>query len=131
MTTPKGWNRECGQHKVRRYAGPVVRSVLLKRYNYHCGYCGAKITNETANIDHIVPWIKGGTTRPKNLVPVCGDCNKRKGNRIVFEFIEPALVHNPKLRHRIVGIERRYGKRRLSRREWALIREADQLTAWL
>ena len=63
-----------------------MRMEILERDKYKCRYCLAAVTNQTANIDHVIPWRNGGPTRKSNLVTACSDCNRKKLNR---EPIEP------------------------------------------
>jgi 5-methylcytosine-specific restriction endonuclease McrA len=61
-------------------------------------------------IDHIIPRVAGGTNRYANLVTCCFDCNNRKGNREVAEFLRelyatgvpPAGKAQQQLRWRVV-----------------------------
>ena len=46
----------------QRYATHEQRFAILERDGYTCRYCGKKVTNNTANIDHIDPWRFGGRT---------------------------------------------------------------------
>lgn len=62
-----------------RYAPPQMRLEILARDGFCCRYCSRPITVETANIDHVVPYHKGGPTKPHNLVAACWLCNKAKG----------------------------------------------------
>lgn len=60
-----------------RYAPHEMRMFLLKRDNYTCQYCKVSITNETANMEHVIPFPEGKTI-PTNLVVACRACNKKK-----------------------------------------------------
>ena len=64
----------------QRYAPYMTRLEILRRDEFECQYCGTPVTIETANIDHISPWRKGGRTNSSNLASACRECNKRKGN---------------------------------------------------
>lgn len=47
-----------------------------------CGICGQTILNiEDCEVDHIVPYSKGGRTILENAQLVHSYCNKSKGNR--------------------------------------------------
>jgi 5-methylcytosine-specific restriction endonuclease McrA len=54
---------------------------ILVRDGYKCRYCGVSITNDTANMEHRIPWKYGGKTNSDNLVTSCRSCNKAKGNK--------------------------------------------------
>ena len=64
----------------QRYASFTVRRSALERDGYKCRYCGRSVTDETANMDHVTPWKKGGKTTYRNIVTACKPCNKKKGN---------------------------------------------------
>ena len=53
-------------------------SIKQEIWALPCVQCGTKGNTE---IDHIVPWSKGGTNDRSNLQPLCRPCNGRKGNR--------------------------------------------------
>ena len=63
-----------------RYASPGLRATVLHRDKFRCRYCQCKVTNDTANVDHVVAWKHGGATNLRNLVASCRPCNKSKGN---------------------------------------------------
>jgi 5-methylcytosine-specific restriction endonuclease McrA len=48
-----------------------------------CAYCGRTATE----IDHVVPVSLGGTGDVANLVPACRECNARKSNASLAEFM--------------------------------------------
>ena len=48
-------------------------------YRGKCAYCGCRPVKLT--IDHVISLAKGGTHTPENLVPACGSCNSKKGDR--------------------------------------------------
>jgi len=72
--------KQIDERDQRRYASGPLRARVLLRDNYRCRYCGTGVENDTANVDHVIPWKYGGQTRMRNLVTCCRDCNRRKGN---------------------------------------------------
>jgi 5-methylcytosine-specific restriction endonuclease McrA len=61
---------------------PVTRRGVLRRDNFHCGYCG-----KSANtIDHIMPKSRGGQDTWENLVACCLKCNNAKGDKTLSEI---------------------------------------------
>ncbi|MDW7644042.1 MAG: RNA-guided endonuclease IscB [Desulfuromonadales bacterium] len=65
--------------------GYEVREYLLEKWQRRCAYCGDE--NVPLEIEHVVPRSKGGSNRISNLTLSCRDCNERKGNRPVQEFL--------------------------------------------
>lgn len=59
----------------RRY-----KAFLVERDGLRCHYCDAMMTYNEAQIDHIVPQMRGGTDAPSNLVLACSRCNNLKGS---------------------------------------------------
>jgi predicted restriction endonuclease len=58
---------------------------LLEYYNYRCAYCF-----ETADVleqEHKTPLSRGGNHTVSNVVPACGACNRRKGEKTVQEWL--------------------------------------------
>lgn len=62
-----------------------IISEVKEASNNICPYCGSPFTD--GHIDHIVPVSRGGTNARDNLLYVCADCNHRKGNRLLADFL--------------------------------------------
>jgi 5-methylcytosine-specific restriction endonuclease McrA len=62
----------------------TVRVRLYARDGYQCLYCGRDMTHDVRArcLDHVVPYIQGGTNREQNLVTCCKPCNAKKSGRI-------------------------------------------------
>ena len=69
--------------KSTRVISDKLRYQILKRDNFKCCACGASPAKDPSielHIDHIVPWSKGGETKPDNLQTLCSRCNLGKGD---------------------------------------------------
>lgn len=62
----------------------VERRIALRRDGYRCRWCGSP---DDLELDHIVPFSKGGACDLDNIQILCSDCNKRKGARDPREFM--------------------------------------------
>ena len=82
MQNPEISGTEYQQGTLLRYE---VREYLLEKWGRECVYCGAEHT--PLEIDHIHPRSKGGSDRVSNLTVSCHDCNQRKGNTPVEQFL--------------------------------------------
>lgn len=61
--------------------------AILLQFNHRCAYClrgDKKLTQ-----DHMIPTSKGGEDIPENVVPACGACNSRKGDRSLLTMLRP------------------------------------------
>jgi len=58
------------------------RLTVLHRDKYRCRYCGARLTSDTVEIDHVYPWSRGGETSMANCVSACRLCNRVKSDRV-------------------------------------------------
>lgn len=58
-----------------RALGPVKRCAIVVRGGGYCAWCRAPLTQETTQIDHVIPRRDGGPASPDNLVPACDECN--------------------------------------------------------
>ena len=65
----------------RRFAPYWLRKIVLERDGFRCRYCHRPVTNDNANIDHIIPWPFGLTVLD-NLAACCRPCNQAKGSRM-------------------------------------------------
>jgi hypothetical protein len=71
---------------ISRNVSPGLKIKVLQRDNMRCCYCGqSPATNfgVILNIDHIIPFAKGGKTEIENLQTLCFDCNIGKGDKII------------------------------------------------
>lgn len=55
----------------------------LEGTDYKCVYCGAPWEHQ----DHFVPVSMGGGFTVNNVVPACGECNRKKNGLHPFEYI--------------------------------------------
>jgi 5-methylcytosine-specific restriction enzyme A len=101
----RGWLRDRINEANNRYAAPPkdrkiiskkshgqnrsrsislsVRLDVLTRDGYKCVYCGRSSQQIDLEIDHIIPYSKGGSNQIDNLQSLCFDCNRGKGARII------------------------------------------------
>lgn len=59
-----------------RHVPAAIRREIFKRDEAKCTNCGSK---HALQIEHIVPFILGGTHEPSNLKLLCRSCNLRQG----------------------------------------------------
>ena len=67
----------------------IRRFVVFQRDGWRCRHCGRKVTvkgthlkDNYAELDHIVPFAKGGGHLYKNVQTLCRQCNGKKGKKI-------------------------------------------------
>jgi hypothetical protein len=61
-----------------------LRFKVLRRDSFRCVLCGDNPPANPAcvlNVDHIIPWSKGGATELDNLRTLCAPCNLGRSNR--------------------------------------------------
>lgn len=63
----------------RRYIPQSVVSEVYHRDGAKCVICGA---TENLQLDHIIPFSKGGSDTAENLQVLCQKCNLKKSNKI-------------------------------------------------
>jgi 5-methylcytosine-specific restriction endonuclease McrA len=97
--------------RLLRYISIPFRKVTLSRQNiyrrddYKCVYCNSK---DNLTLDHVVPKSKGGANSWTNLVTCCSDCNIRKGDKDLDDFLlenDYEMKYEPFKPHYIYFIE--------------------------
>lgn len=69
------------QRQTTRNINWRLRALVLMRDGARCQLCGAEARNgATLQIDHIIPWSKGGETTFENLQVLCNVCNIGKSD---------------------------------------------------
>ncbi len=62
-------------------------AALLARQNRTCFYCLRALTNETCELDHLIPQVEDYNNSYRNIVASCHNCNKGKGSLQAADFI--------------------------------------------
>jgi 5-methylcytosine-specific restriction endonuclease McrA len=90
-------NPEIGgvEYQQGELAGYELREYLLEKWGRKCAYCGK--TDIPLQIEHIEPRARGGSNRASNLTLACEQCNQKKGNKSIEQF----LKNKPELRKQI------------------------------
>jgi len=65
---------------LRKKISEEERNNIFDRDNWKCVLCG---DIKDLQIDHIIPFSKGGTTEDNNLQTLCKKCNFKKGIKII------------------------------------------------
>ena len=76
-------NKKESKHKTKRDISERLRFKILLRDGFRCKKCGRSPLNEfnvELQVDHILPWSKGGETIVENLETKCKECNLGKSN---------------------------------------------------
>ena len=60
-----------------------VKSSILEKTGGVCAVCGRPLEHSKVTIEHYIPKYHGGTDDERNLLPLCKNCNKRKGSHVV------------------------------------------------
>lgn len=72
-----------------------LRRKVWKRSDKKCFYCGKELVfsgvkkSNKMTIEHLIPKSQGGTNALKNCVAACLECNHKRGNKKIKDFIEP------------------------------------------
>ena len=69
------------------YSDPERRLMILDRDKRKCTYCLIDVSEDSYQLDHIIPPSKGGTHRKFNLVTSCEGCNQRKQDEDAIQFL--------------------------------------------
>lgn len=74
----RGRDRPSGPEWAR------LRSLVFKRDNFTCQYCGAR--GVRLECDHVVPVARGGQSVIENLAAACFPCNRSKRDHLLEEW---------------------------------------------
>jgi len=70
-------------HKTPRTINLRIRFIVMKRDKFKCKKCGrspATHRNVMLEVDHIIPYSKGGETIIENLQTLCSQCNQGRSD---------------------------------------------------
>jgi len=71
------------KHRTPRRINWRLRHLVMRRDNFRCRHCGRSPATDLSvhlEVDHVVPYSKGGETVFENLQTLCGVCNGGKSN---------------------------------------------------
>lgn len=77
------------RRKSFRDAKHKRRKLWLK--NPHCNYCNKELLYSESTLDHVIPVSKGGKNKNTNLVLACKDCNTKKSDQSVNDFLNEQI----------------------------------------
>ena len=68
--------RPVRARRRRRVWSDEERRFILDRDGWRCVWCGSQ---DQLEIDHVIPFSKGGACSVENAAVLCRSCNARKG----------------------------------------------------
>lgn len=77
---------KANSSKLRRRV--EMRRMLLT-HDPHCWFCGKRLDDVTATLDHFVPLSRGGTDEPSNYRLACAVCNHTKDSLPLEQLVCP------------------------------------------
>lgn len=72
-----------GRNRSRNISNSTIIRVA-RRDNNTCQICGRILLDREIEIDHIIPFSRGGTSDETNLRVTCLDCNRKKGKKLNY-----------------------------------------------
>jgi site-specific DNA-methyltransferase (adenine-specific) len=79
-----------------------MREQLYKEQNKLCNGCGNEYLLKDMETDHIIPKSKGGGDYYENYQLLCGNCNRKKGDRPQEYLLMKANTHKKLLKQEII-----------------------------
>ena len=70
-----------GRNRSRNISHSTIIRVA-RRDNNTCQVCGKILLDREIEIDHIIPYSRGGSSDENNLRVTCIECNRKKGKKI-------------------------------------------------
>ena len=81
---------------------------ILERENYRYFYCLRTLTQQTCELDHLIPQAERVDNSYRNIVASCHQCNKAKGAAEVASFIRgryrAGLLSEEELQNRLAAV---------------------------
>lgn len=75
------------KYQGSKWIRPEKRLSIYLRDGLACVWCGASAEEEERlSLDHLDPWVEGGSNDATNLVTSCRRCNSSRGDRSVEDF---------------------------------------------
>lgn len=65
---------------------------ILERDGSACAYCDNALDMKSVRMDHVLPKVKGGSSRDENLTAACARCNGLKWDYSMEVFIEKVVA---------------------------------------
>jgi hypothetical protein len=75
------------------FTDPIKRHELFERDKWICQYCGEKVSQQNATLDHYIPKSKDGDDSKDNLKTCCLLCNGIKSGK-TYEDAAPLLLES-------------------------------------
>jgi DNA-binding transcriptional ArsR family regulator len=73
--------------------------VCLRYFNNKCAYCGSEVS--VLQQDHVIPVSKNGAYVSNNIVPVCGNCNVSKSDKLLSDWYPLQQFYNKESEEKI------------------------------
>lgn len=89
VSVPDDDHTETGNLLPLRYsnAGKKTYRMRMVQRNPFCIYCGTKLAQDTATLEHFHPRSAGGDHQPWNLFLACTACNSERSSRDIPEWV--------------------------------------------
>lgn len=75
----------------------LIYDIVYSINPRECFYCKKKLKKSTRTIDHLFPRALGGISIPDNLMPACGKCNSKKGDKTLSQFLHSLELNKKEL----------------------------------
>jgi len=76
-------HKQDTKRKTSRDVNVGLRFKVMQRDYFRCCICGNTQKESPLQVDHIIPWSKGGETLLENLQTLCRDCNLGKSDSFI------------------------------------------------